>query len=940
MSQCPACGAGFAQSDYCPECGYVLEEVVRLHLAFGSTDDLRRHFGRAPTFENLFLPSRQSVPEGTLVSLRLVLPPPAGELTVPARVTAIAHTPSTPESPYKLQLALLSMDEDKKDVLRSACSGAPAPTIIRLPPASPPADRTPLVVQVPSRPPASERPPTVVVLPPQEPARDHAARPGPEAPDPNRTASDRGAEPPSRTFGSAPDEVEIDFDDLLKPLEPAVFPVLTAAEAQVEKVEPSTAARERPSEQLSQLLTDFVRRLTKALTSATYYDSEHGQAQQARVGLYDTFRLLVDDCSEITLLLEPGEGKRSIEIYGLFEEPTALEQLMSRGQAELFVPRLAGYFEAKSLLSVSFKRPLEHAEFHRFVDLMAAPHLARGAPLDFAALLASHQIQNVSVVFRQEFLSRRKLSWRVALALTRLRKDLSVLPLYEGRTAEDLREVRLEVVRDVIRPLRQVDVIRELLSNCDLVVQEIEWLEQEELELMVQACLAPSALPELLTGFAHDVVAAARDDPGRAAHLMRLTRNLARKLARSQQDVGEAVFRQLREHAVLTPQELPAGLQDRLQVEGKVDVFLKAWRQHLPVFECAASAAEYRRHLDFFSLVFAELLGRREYDVAVKAALIVARHAAIGDGFAGRQAQAGEWLAGLGVSGAGDEIVSQLLSADKLRRQSLLTLCGVMGEGGVPVLFRALCDCPTRSVRQELCDLLEALKLATRRFLAAELEKRGIPWYFQRNLVNLLGRVGDASELDLVSRFLADKHPRVRLEAVLTACRLDEAGAERTLVAGLSDADADIRAVCLRQLVQRRSTALELFDHLGALLEGLEPAGPSGPEAALQACGLLASYQSGEGHERAVDLLLAVLKDEPRKGFWSRLAGQPLAQQTLKAAACQALGRLRARRAVPELARLAEGGHKALKPAATLALRQIQIATDARGERPTRLPSP
>lgn len=891
MNKCPACGAGVARSDYCPECGDVLEEVVRLHLAFASTEDLRRHFGRAPTFENLFLPSRQAVPEGTLVSLRLVLPGPSGELTVPARVTAIAHTPSTPESPFKLQLALLRLDDDTKAVLQSACSGAAA--------------RPPLSAPAPPPPPAAP-------LPPPRPVAAAA---------PRRPASE---------------EVEVDLDDLLRPLASAAVPDLTAAEARVEQVEPWTAARERPSEQLSPLLTDFVRRLTKALTSATYYDSEHGQAQQSKVGLYDAFRLLVDDSSEITLLAEPGDGKPTIQVYGLFEEPTALERLMGSGQAELFVPRLAGYFEAKSLLSVSFKRSLEHAEFHRFVDLLAAPaQLAGGVPLDFAALLASHQIENVSVVFRQEFLARRKLSWRVALALTRLRKDLSVLPLYEGRTAGKLRRVRLEVVRDVIRPLRQVDVIRELLGNCDLVVQEVACLDQEELELMVQACVAPAALPELLSGFAHDVVAATRDDPGRAEHLMRLTRNLARKLARSQQDVGEAVFRQLREHAVLTAQELPAGLQERLQVESKVDRFLKAWRQHLQVFECAGSAGEYRRHLDFFSLVFAELLGRREYDVAVKAALIVARHAAIGDGFAGRQTLAGEWLAGLGASGAGDEIVSQLLSADKLRRQSLLTLCGVMGEGGVPVLFRALCDCPTRSVRQELCDLLEALKAATRRFLAAELEKRGIPWYFQRNLVNLLGRVGDASDLDLVSRFLSDTHPRVRLEAILTACRLDEAGAERTLVESLSDADADIRAVSLRQLVQRRSTAIELFDHFGGLLEGFEPAGASSPDAALQVCGLLASYQSGEGHERAVDLLLAVLKDEPRKQFWSRLAGQPAAHQSLKAAACQALGKLRARRAVPELAKLAEGGHKALKPAATLALRQIQIGTDPRAERQT-----
>jgi HEAT repeat protein len=257
-----------------------------------------------------------------------------------------------------------------------------------------------------------------------------------------------------------------------------------------------------------------------------------------------------------------------------------------------------------------------------------------------------------------------------------------------------------------------------------------------------------------------------------------------------------------------------------------------------------------------------------------------------------------------------------------------------MGESAVPLLFRALCDCPTRSGRQELCDLLEALKEATRRFLAAELEKRAIPWYFQRNLLNLMGRVGGAGSLPLVARFLTDKHPRVRLEAMLATCALDAARAERVLLAGLADEDPDIRAVSLRQLVQRRSSARELFAHFQHLLGRPEEVGL---ELALQACNLLTCYQSGDGRERAVDLLLEVLGDGPQKGFWSRLAGDQNTREVLKAAACQALGRLQAARAAHELARLAEGKDKALRSAAVHALRVIQAAS-ASGDHAARPP--
>lgn len=920
MGKCPACGAAVLQSDYCPECGHVLQEVVQLHVAFDTAEDLQDRFGRFATFETLFLPSQQALPEGTLVSLRLVLPVPWGELTVPARVTAMAHTPSLPDYPYRLQLMLVQMDSDKKAFLRSIMSGvaAPVPTVVHLPPSEPVSPPAPLVI----------------LLPPHEPEA-----PLPELPAPLPAPAEvlPAPAPPSV---AGPAEVDVDLEALLKPLEPAVEPDPTAAEVEIEGLEPWVASRERPAEQLSLVLTDFVRRLTKALTSTTYYEAEHGYAQQSKVGLYDSFKLLVDDSPEFTLLAQSTDAKRSILVYGVFEDPTDLDKVMTKGQAELFVPKLAGYFEAKSLLSISFKRSLEHGEFHRFVDLLATPvHLARGDSLDFASALAAQHIQNVSVIFRQDLLSKRKLSWRVAMALTRLKKDLSVLPLYEGRTSAEMRQVRLQVVRDVIRPLRQVHVIRELLTNCDLVVHEIDWLQQEELELMVQGAVTPQVLPELLTGFTQDVIQAVRADPDRAGHLVRVTRNLARKLARSQQDVREAVFRQLHEQQVLMLHELPAALQDRLRIEDKVGVFMKAWGQHLQLFEELGSAEHYRRHLDFFALTFAELLSRREYEVAVKIALLVARHGALADGFAGRQGLARTWLAELAAAATGEEIIRQLLSADKLRRKSLLTLCGVLGEGAVPVLFRALCDCPTRSGRQELCDLLEAMKQPTRRFLAAELEKKAIPWYFQRNLINLLGRLGDASALGLVGRFLGDKHPRVRLEAILSVSALDPAGAGRSLVRGLADEDPDIRAVSLRQLVQRRSTARELFDYLRALLD--KPAAGRA-EAALQACTLLSGYQSGEGHDRAVDLLLDVLRDAPRRGFWSRLSGDQDGQEALRIAACQALGRLRAQRAVPQLSRLAEGKDKALKPAASHALRLIQVPADPheRQNRPPVVPRP
>ncbi|MGH9886733.1 MAG: hypothetical protein ACREBE_14475, partial [bacterium] len=425
----------------------------------------------------------------------------------------------------------------------------------------------------------------------------------------------------------------------------------------------------------------------------------------------------------------------------------------------------------------------------------------------------------------------------------------------------------------------------------------------------------------LLQRFAQDAVDALREGDVHLTDLLRLARNLARKLATTQQDVKELLFRQLFEAGVIGVEDLPAVLQEKLAVQKKADRFLQGWRHHLQVFDDVRTAATYRKHLTLFLLVFPEILSRFELDVAVKIALVVARHRAVGDGFPGRQAIAGEWLEAFGTSLAGAEIAWQITAADKIRREALLTLCGVLGHGGVPILFKALSDCPTRSIRLELVEALVGLREQTSRFLAAELEKKNIPWYYQRNLLSLMGRVGDESDLSLVGFFLSDRHPRVRLEALLSVCALDPGASEKMLVWALSDADADIRGVAVRQLVQRHSTAPELFDHFRSVLWRIVEVDDAQIQ---QVCSLLSTYQAGEGHDLAVDLLLEVLQEQDQpKGFWSILnKGQD--SDVVKIAACQTLGRMRAQKAVRVLLKLTDSKSRTLKQTATQALRYIQ----------------
>ncbi len=881
MSKCPTCGAGFTRTEYCcRECGHILRETVVLRMSFASREEVQEHFGRYPTFASLFLPVAEPLPEGTLVELRLALPEEAEEVSVPARVVAAAPTPSTPATPYKLHLNLLHLDATKKGLIKDIISGEP-----------PPAASAPVPEPTPAR--LNTRPRAAIFPPPSKPVTAE------------RKALDL-------LHG---EEVEFDLDALLSPLAPATVPGLPLPPP---PSEPWT--REKVSPHQADLLADFVVRLTKALTASTYYEADHQAAMKAKLGLYDTFKMVVQGSPEVSFLDQAQDG-RHLLVYGLFEEPKDLDRVMARGQAELFVPKLAAYMQSRSLLGLSFKRAIEHAEFYKFVDLLATPvYLARESRHDLSARMATEGISNVSLVLKEDFTPRRKMSWRVAAAVTRLKKDLSVLPYFSSRGPEELRAARYGVFRDVVRPLRQVKLVRELLVNCDLVAQEGAGLLPEELEQLVLETLPTDALPDLLSVLTEDVLAAGLDqEPAQRQLLERLTRNLARRLAGAQGALLEREFLRLHERGVLALEDLPAVVQDRLRIQDRVVRFLENWDAHLRVFDEISAGPLYQRHLDFLTLIYPELLSRREMEPVIQIGLLVAKHRVADEPYLGRRRMAAAWISGVAASPAGGEMVAQLMTPDRGRREALMNLCGILGEGAVPILFKALCDCPSRSIRLELCELLVGLREPTMLFLAAELEKKSIPWYFQRNLLNLMGRIGDVSSLPMVGRFMSDKHPRVRLEALLAACALDPVSAESHLLWGLTDQDPDVRGVSLRHLVQRRSVAAELFEHCRQVL-----ADPQAEDEGRAVCSLLTSYQAGAGHEDAVELLLEVVGDEPRKRMFGFLKPAEDTQIGVRVSAIQALGRLRARTAVSVLTRIAEGRNAGLRQSASVALRLIQ----------------
>jgi hypothetical protein len=889
MRSCPECDAELSgREGRCPQCGCRCAVGPVWKLVFKSPESLRRHFDLYLVHHRLVVPRSEPVEPDTLVPLRLVLPDDGGELLLTGKVADTLEQPPRARTPYDVRVELLDLDADKEETLRRVASGSA---------------------------PAGASQPQGVGAPPS--TADAVPTPKPRAPPSLPPADPDAADPDARV------------DALIQRWEPPRPPEATASEAEPAPPE-APRARERLPEELAKDLTDFTLHFVRAVTKSSYYTADHREAGKAKLGLYASFTTLVAERPEITFYTRKIGERSSVLVYGIFDEPTDLAQAMLKGTSEIYIPKLSHYFEANGLLSISFKRDLSEEEFHQFVDLLASPaSAATGGTNGIVHRLAENRIHNISVVVVEDRIGGRGLSWRVEMALTRLKKDLSVIPLYEHLSEEELRRVRLQVFRDVVRPLRQVGLIRELLENCERVVEEVEEFSEDqfaEIETQLLACVPEESLPALLGGLVDDVAEAKRESQEQMDRLLQLARRVALQLSHEQAKNLEDAFRVLLKDEVLVLEELPLFLQRKFTAERDADRFLKLEERILARFGRESVPEKYRKYLDFFEFIFPELLSRADPSRTIAIVEHVSKHRLSPSSFEQRPEWAATWLEQIIYSSLAESLVRELSQADKLKREALLELCRRLGDETVPILFRALSRCENVLIRQALNEVLAELKYASRAFLRSELGQPDLPVDYLLELLRILSRVGDARSTELAAPLLGHEDPAVRIEALSTARALDAAFGEARTLAALSDADPKVQAAALKALFDAGSTAPALFAFCERILGGLSE---SNEGTARLICSRLAGYEQGEARQRCVALLRMALGETQEKGGgWlsslkRSMAGEP-SHAAVRVAACQALGRLRAKEAGEALGHLAKQATPALKRAALHALERIR----------------
>ena len=585
----------------------------------------------------------------------------------------------------------------------------------------------------------------------------------------------------------------------------------------------SSQESSRPATPTQEALTEFILALGQAFLRTGYYLPDHPQSKQAKVGLHNRFQSLFAGRHELTFMLKEMGEVKNILVDGPLPETQNLSALMTRGMAEIYIPRLAKFLERKDLISLTLKESMGEEEFSHFVDVMSEPSLVTldaDGKTRFMNQLVERGVTQISFVFNDDLVTgERKLPWRAHVSISRLKKDFKCIPLFQDLDEEGLRAVRKQAISDVLRPISQPELMAVVLLNSDLA--GTEEVPEEEIEDELVAFISDERLVAIGRAAlsAHLATKEGRDLNGRKRVLVKLFRRL-----RSREDAeAKKLIRALLESHVIDFESLPEDLQAQITLEQETDRFLVERSEILGLLEESESAELYRSRGEDLLRVFPELVRRELLDEVLVVMVMFRGHAEL-EGFKG--ASAAQLLQEVGSGPIGASLKEKFQVGNKEHRVVLDPIFQALGDHGSLHLIDVLLETEDTWVRKNACEtLLRSGEDGERRLTAAlfggELAVGDIA-----EVLMVFGEADCQSETvhQLLQRYVTHEEPKVREEAAWALCRVRGGQDEDLFLSLLEDPVLEVKKRAIRCLRHAKS-----HKALPALLEILRRA-PDEPQ--------------------------------------------------------------------------------------------------------------
>jgi HEAT repeat protein len=552
---------------------------------------------------------------------------------------------------------------------------------------------------------------------------------------------------------------------------------------------------------------EFLMDLTKAMLRSGYYASDHPGAGGAKKGLYESFKRCLEDCNEIMITHQETREKSDIMITGILDEPVNVRTLVGAGMAELFVPKLREYFKRKALVSFAVKNDITLEHFERFVDIMSDPQADTGEKNEIGQLLSSklveHEITEISTVFQDDLiLLELNLPFRVEMAIQRLAKDLSVMPLFKNKDQEGIRTMKLQIIQDILRPLKHPEFLKDLIINCYLIAQHVEDLETEDIEKVIidgfplNSLLATSRYIFDELDRLREMKMDNPDNPtleNRFAGVKRILKWVSRRLVLEDVHGAQSFLEDLYLNKVLTFEELPSDVQYLINTDKMTNDVKKHIRSYANRILGVNKPEDAAVLVKLIRRILPALIETADWQTALFLTKATAKAAKSSDLFKNTPGLPSNPLLFI-YNGRTAEMVAGYEKGDESQRALADRITDFLGTQGIEILSKVLSDSEDRGARKSAMDALTQKGDMVRDWVFKVLDDPKQKWFLMRNALMLLGYVGkNEKDIEHARKLLNHEHPRVRDEALNVVILLKADDVEDAVITALGDSDDKVR---------------------------------------------------------------------------------------------------------------------------------------------------
>jgi HEAT repeat protein len=679
---------------------------------------------------------------------------------------------------------------------------------------------------------------------------------------------------------------------------------------------------------------EFLMDLTKAMLRSGYYSADHPGSEGAKKGLFEKFETCLHECRQIEITKQETREKVDILITGILDEPVNVRTLVGAGMAELFLPKLREYFKRKGLVSFAIKNDISLEHFEKFVDIMSDPKADTGQGSEIGQVLSGalveHGINKISTVFIDDLIMLElNLPWRVEMAIQRLAKDLKMLPLFQGGSDEKIRALKLQIIEDIIRPLRHPQFLKDLIINCYIIAEHVESIKKEDIEqVIIEAFPLDTLLPtseliftelnELREKHSEDL-----DNPTlvrRLEGVKRILKWVVRRLILEDVNGAQNFLERLYLNNILTFEELPPDVQYMVNTI----IMTRDAQAHVAAYVYRILNAETSEDgivlVKFCRRIVPGLFENNDWKIALLLTRAVDKASKENEAFT-KESNLSSKPQKFVYKDLTEDLVTAYEKVEESERNVIDQIAGLLGSQGIEILSTVLSDTDNRQARKAATDALIKQGEMTRLWVLKALTKPDQPWYLLRNALMILRFVGKGQEgIDRARNFISYAHPRVRDEALHTLLVLKAPDAEQIVLDALDDPDDKV--------LWRATTALGELTPLSEasiakLVEMIKTEFPEEEEAAskhfnkvsniIRSLGSMDNLKNIQAIEDAV-LHIAQVNSGQKKGILKRLKKSSAThRKSVLSAAINTLGKIVLDKLAGGKTRQAEPARKAVE---------------------------